>query len=202
MDLVTMLMACSLASDNSITKAMIDLGSQNKPLMVSVVGGETKTFPTEAAATNFANNELQQGHSINIGLMQISNRWIEPYHLSVGDMFKPCKNMVIATRILNDLHDQCLSIKRTPAITDMQACALSMYETGDPQQGADFASKIMTQAKTHPFVAPELTIGHPKPKADDAAAPTTPAAGENTKNDAINTALKPAATDNNQNAQR
>lgn len=165
MDLVTMLLACSLASDNSITKAMVDLGSKNEPLMVSVVGGESKTFPTEAAATTFAKNELQQGHEIKIGLMQIPSRWLDPYHLHVGDMFKPCKNMVIATRIVNELREQCLSMKRMPPITDMQACALSTYETGDPQKGLDFANKIMDYAKAHPFVPPEPKIDmHPKPK--------------------------------------
>lgn len=188
MDLVTMLLACSLASDNSVTKAIVDLGSKNQPLTVSVVGGESKTFPTEAAATAFANNELQQGHAINIGLMQIPSRWLEPYHLSAGALFKPCKNMVTATRIINDMREQCLTMStRVPPVTDMQACALSMYETGDPQQGADFAKKIMEQAKAHPFVPPEPKINmHPKPKAD-----TTESSDEQKP-----TSANPTSTDN------
>lgn len=161
MDLVTMLLACSLATDNSVTKAIVELGSKNKPLMVSVAGGESKTFPTEAAAIDFANSELQQGHEIKLGLMQIPSRWLEPYHLHVADLFKPCKNMVTGTRILNEMRDQCLSIKRSPPITDLQACALSMYETGDPEQGSDYAKQITEQAKAHPFETPDLTMGHP-----------------------------------------
>ena len=191
MDLMTMLLACSLASDNSITQAIVDLGSQNKPLMVSVAGGETKTFPTEATATAFVNSELQQGHSIKLGLMQIPSRWLEPYHLSMNDIFKPCKNMVVATRILNDMHNECFAMKRSPPITDMQACALSMYETGDPQQGLEYANKIMTQAKAHPYVTPDLTFGHPS------SHPKT--AGQ--ANNPIDLALKPTTTDD-QNAQR
>jgi len=192
MDLVTMLLACSLAADNSMTQAMVEIGSQNKPLMVSVAGGETKTFPTEAAATAFASKEVAQGHSINIGLMQIPSRWLEPYHLSMSDMFRPCKNMVIATRIVNDMREQCLVTKRTPAITNMQACALSIYQTGDPEQGIEYANKVLEYAKAHPFIAPEHTVG--APSKSKAKVDTDKSKAAETSNDAAVTPANP--TDN------
>ncbi len=156
MNLVTMVLACSLYPDNSITNAMVEVGSQNNPLTITVTDNgqsKTKTFKTETEALNYANKEIAQGYSVNVGLLQIPNSWIAKYSPSMGanviGLLHPCKNMVVATDLLNDATDQCASVDG-----DKTSCALSVYHTGSPTAGLDYAKQVIDYAVAHPFVKP------------------------------------------------
>jgi hypothetical protein len=151
-----MVLACSLYPDNSIANAMVQVGSQNNPLTITITDNgqnTTKTFKTEAAALSYANQEIAQGHSVNIGLLQIPNSWITKYPASMGanvlGLLRPCKNMVVATSILNDATEQCASVDG-----DQTTCALSVYHTGSPTAGLDYAKQVIDYAVAHPFVKP------------------------------------------------
>lgn len=156
MNLVTMVLACSLYPDNSITNAMVEVGSQNNPLTITITDNgqsKTKTFKTETEALNYANKEIAQGHSVNVGLLQIPNSWIAKYPSSMGanvlGLLHPCKNMVVATDLLNDATEQCASVDG-----DKTSCALSVYHTGSPTAGLDYAKQVIDYAVAHPFVKP------------------------------------------------
>lgn len=156
MNLVTMILACSLYPDNSITNAMVQLGSQNNPLTISVShNGQmtTKTFKTEAEALSYTNKEIAQGYTVNIGLLQVPNGWIAKYPASMGanvaGLLRPCKNMVVATDLLNDATEQCASVDG-----DKTACALSLLYSGSTTAGLDYAKQIINYAVAHPFVKP------------------------------------------------
>lgn len=152
MDLITMVLACSLYADNSITNAMIQVGSKNQPLTISSDSGESKTFKSQNEAVDYAMNELNDGHRIEVGLMQIPSRWFENTDRStIVDLLSPCKNMVIATQILNHNMDKCAEINANNPNINLQACALSMYKTGDTQAGFDYANAVMSYANDHSF---------------------------------------------------
>ena len=172
MDLVTLVLACSLYADNSITSAMVKLGSDSNPLTITVHKNPSEiqilTFKTPASAIQFAQQEIGQKHVVDLGIMQIPSPWLSHYDLTLADVFRPCKNMIVATNILNHIADQCST----------QACILSTYKTGDPQLGLDYATQITTYAQAHPFIKPPsiFTATHTK------ASTTTVEASQTTKN--------------------
>jgi type IV secretion system protein VirB1 len=151
MDLITMVLACSLYADNSITNAMVQVGSQNQPFAIAVDGGTPKNFKSQSEALSYANKQISAGHTVDIGLMQIPSTWLKAYHVTVADILMPCKNMVIGTEILYHSEAKCDELQPTIPNLDVKTCALSMYHTGDPQAGADYANAILTYAKQHNF---------------------------------------------------
>lgn len=150
MDLVTLVLACSLYADNSIPYAMIQTGTQNNPLVVSVEG-HTKTFKTIPAAVQYTRKQSALGKNLEIGLMQISSRWLPGIGAHTSDLFRPCKNLVIATQILEKLRLQCQSIAANNPNTDIQSCVLSLYKNKNRQNGLPYAHQVIQYAKIHPF---------------------------------------------------
>lgn len=158
MDLITMVLACSLYPDKSIPYAMAQVGSQNKPYVVKVLDTNTITeFPTEAKASSYANAQLLAGRSIEAGLMQIPSYWITQNHLNTAELFRPCKNMVIATHILIQAQEQCAGQSNS----DTKACALSVYKTGDATKGIDYANTVISYAEQNPFASLEAKAHDP-----------------------------------------
>ncbi len=151
MDLITMVLACSLYTDNSIVNAMVQVGSKNNPLIITPAGGSPKTFKTPSQAMAYTVSELQQGHPLDIGLMQVPSRWLEGHNISADELFAPCKNLVVATQILNNAADRCNELQANQSADDLKACTLSMYKTGDPQNGLEYAHTVMDYAKAHSF---------------------------------------------------
>jgi hypothetical protein len=150
MDLITLVLACSLYADNSIPYAMIQTGTKNNPLVVTV-DGDTKTFKTIPAAVQYTHTQIALGKNLEIGLMQISSRWLPGIGAHASDLFRPCKNLVVATQILEKLRFQCQSIAANNPNTDIQACVLSLYKTKSRQNGLAYAHQIVQYAKLHPF---------------------------------------------------
>ena len=150
MDLVTLVLACSLYTDNSIPYAMIQTGTQNNPLVVTVEG-DTKTFKTIPAAVQYTRTQIASGKNLEIGLMQISSRWLPTIGAHASDLFRPCKNLVVATQILEKLRLQCQYIAANNPSIDIQSCALSLYRNKNLQKGLPYAYQIIQYAKIHPF---------------------------------------------------
>ncbi len=172
MDLVTMIMACSLYSDYSTINAMVQTGSQNQALMITTEGGNPTVFPSATQAVNFANAEIQQGHNVNIGLMQIPSRWLSNYNVTPTDLMLPCKNIQIGSRILLDAQHQCA--QTTTNVSAASSCALSMYKTGDATAGSAYAQNVIKFANANPFVNPETTPTAAAPAAPPVTPATTP----------------------------
>lgn len=188
MNLVTMVLACSLYPDNSITNAMVEVGSQNKPLTITISDdgqNTTKTFKAEAEALSYVNKEVAQGHAVNIGLLQIPNSWIAKYPASMGasaaGLLHPCKNMVVATDLLNDATEQCASIDG-----DKTACALSVFHTGSPTAGLDYAKQVIDYAVAHPFVKPPSILEQVPVTADNSNGSTVTNANNTVQADNAN----------------
>jgi len=140
MDLVTLVLACSVYPNNSVVNAMVEINSQNNPYMIS-----GQLYKTESQALAKANALKDSGASFEIGLMQIPDFWLSQNPTNLDDLLRPCKNMVLATQILNKLVDEC---------NGSESCALSMYKTNDKAAGIDYATQVLNYADTHPFKAP------------------------------------------------
>lgn len=150
MDLVTLVLACSLYADNSIPYAMIQSESQNNPLVVSV-NGDTRSFKSIPAAIRYTHRQIDLGKNPEVGLMQIPSRWFSEVGASTSDLFRPCKNVVVGTQILEKLRLQCQALAvNNPQVT-IPSCVLSLYKTKNPQQGLTYAYRIIHYAKSHPF---------------------------------------------------
>lgn len=150
MDLVTLILACSLYNDNSIPYAMIQTGTQNNPLVVTV-DDNTKTFKTIPAAVHYTHTQLALGRNLEIGLMQIPSRWLPAIGAHASDLFRPCKNLVVATQILEKLRFKCQSTASNDPTMDIQACVLSSYKSKNLQYGLAYANQVIEYAKIHPF---------------------------------------------------
>jgi hypothetical protein len=140
MDLVTLVLACSVYPNKSVVNAMVEINSQNNPYMIS---GEP--FKKESQALARVNQLKDSGASFQIGLMQIPDFWLLQKPVSTGELLRPCKNMVLATQILNKLMDDC---------NGSETCALSMYKTNDKTAGLDYATQVLDYANMYPFVTP------------------------------------------------
>jgi hypothetical protein len=140
MNLVTLIMACSVYTNQSIINAMVEANSQNNPWVVS-----GQPYKTEQQALDAAQKLQAAGAPFQIGLMQIPDFWLKNKPVSLKELLRPCKNMVIATQILNGTLDSC---------NGSEPCALSKYKTGDETSGLDYANQIIQSASDHPFVSP------------------------------------------------
>lgn len=169
MDILTMIMACSLYRDNAITHAMVQIGSDSKPLAVTSIAPDgqqtTKSdFADPAKAAEYARAKFNEGNEIRVGLMQISSRWLAPYlnrnQARFEDLFRSCKNMVIATDVLNKATRTCHKEGNY-----RPSCALSIYISGNKKDGIDYAKTVLTYAKQNPLKVKEALpqhIGTPK----------------------------------------
>jgi type IV secretion system protein VirB1 len=129
----------------------------------------------EAVAT--ATALLAQGHSLDLGLMQVNSANLPGVRMSVGDAFDPCKSISAGARVLADGY-------RAPAIgEDVQPAllqALSHYNTGSPSRGFanGYVRRVQASAEQ---VVPAIRLGGTaavatEPKAGaPAASPTNPA---------------------------
>jgi hypothetical protein len=119
---------------------MVQINSQNNPYVIS---GEP--FNTSSEALAKADQLKAAGSAFDIGLMQIPDFWLQEKPVSLHELLRPCKNMVVATQILNKLVAEC---------EGSESCALSMYKTHDKMAGLSYATQVMDYATAHPFVAP------------------------------------------------
>jgi hypothetical protein len=150
MDLVTLILACSLYTNNAIPYAMIQADSKINPLLVSV-NNDSKHFTTATEAISYTQQQIAQGQTVNIGLMQISSQWLPEIGAHAADLFRPCKNIVVATQIMNKLRLQCQTLAERNPTVNIQTCMLSLYKTGNPQNGLAYANTVINYATKHPF---------------------------------------------------
>lgn len=140
MDLLTMVLACSVYPNSAVVNAMVEVNSQNNPYVVS-----GQPFETRQSALARVDQLKAAGQSFDIGLMQIPDFWLTGKPVSMNELLRPCKNMVVATQILNKLLKGC---------DGSQTCALSMYKTNDRSAGLSYADQVLSYADAHPVVPP------------------------------------------------
>ncbi|MCD6048187.1 MAG: conjugal transfer protein [Gammaproteobacteria bacterium] len=160
MDLLTTIMICSMYHNNNIVNAIIQNGTghEQSPLAIGIVKqvglpAEIKTnFNSNQEASDYAKAALAQGSHAEIGKMQIPSGWLNnlsQYGVSIDDLLYPCKNVAVATDLLNQSEAYCATF--TPEGNERDLCTLSFYKTGDPKSGLDYAHKILDYAVANPL---------------------------------------------------
>ncbi len=88
---------------------------------------------TKQEAISLANYYVSLGHSVDLGLMQINTNNLARFGVSVADMFTPCTNIQVGSRILYQGYQRALKINPNPSVA--LQIALSYYNTGSPHRG-------------------------------------------------------------------
>jgi len=134
---------CGPAVEPPTTRAIIQVESGGNPLAIGDNTLRQSFAPkSEREAVSLAKDLISQGHSIDIGLMQINHRHLEPMRLTLEELFDPCRNIRIGTSILADFYRR----HRTGDPTYTLMKALSAYNTGQAWKGAGYVNRILAAA--------------------------------------------------------
>ncbi len=92
--------------------------------------------PRDAAeARTWAHWLVQHGHSVSIGLMQISTRHARDLNLTADQLFDPCTNLRAGAQILKAEYQQAAAVRGKGQ--DALRHALSSYNSGSEILGFD-----------------------------------------------------------------
>lgn len=96
--------------------------------------GQTFLPATSAAATQLAVTLLAQGHSLDLGIMQVNSANLPRVGLTVATAFDPGQSIRAGAVILAEAYQRC---RRDGAVAEQAAlrCAASVYNTGKEQAG-------------------------------------------------------------------
>jgi len=138
-----MLTDCGPAVSPETTQAIIQVESGGNPLAIGDNTLKRSFSPkTTAEAVELASRLINQGHNIDIGLMQINSCHIRPMNLTLQELFDPCHNIRIGTTILAEFYRQ----HKTSDPVQSLFRALSAYNTGQAWKGAGYVNKILEAA--------------------------------------------------------
>lgn len=99
---------------------------------------------TEQDAVTIATNLIvAQGHSVDLGLMQINSANLPRLSMSIPEAFDACKSIKAGARVLSEAYQSALR------------AALSVYNTGDRQRGFanGYVARIEQAASRVPSLA-------------------------------------------------
>lgn len=134
---------CGPAVFPATTRAIIQVESGGNPLAIGDNHLKRSFAPgTKTEAIRLASYLLAQGHSIDLGLMQINSLHLAPMNLTLEEVFNPCKNVRTGTTILADFYRRHQT--DDPATSLFKA--LSAYNTGKGWKGAGYVNKILLAA--------------------------------------------------------
>ncbi len=127
--------------------AIIKVESGGNPWAIgdNTAGGRVSPTPRsidEAAAK--ALDLLRQGHSLDLGLAQINSNNLKAYNVSVRQVFDPCTNVAVGSRILSKFYAKSVEKYGEGEVSLYQA--LSAYNTGSFYRGHDYVMKILAAA--------------------------------------------------------
>jgi type IV secretion system protein VirB1 len=97
---------------------------------------------TKREAVSLASLLIGQGHSVDLGLMQVNSSHLAPMGISLEDVFDPCRNVRAGTTILSGFYRQHQT--GNPALSLFQA--LSAYNTGRAWKGPGYVNRILKAA--------------------------------------------------------
>jgi type IV secretion system protein VirB1 len=137
---------CGPSVDPATTRAIIQVESGGDALAIGDNNLKKSFAPrTKGEAVHLAAQLIGQGHSIDLGLMQINSCHLAPMKLSLEDVFDPCRNVRTGTAILADFYHRYPN--EDPGCTLYNA--LSAYNTGRAWRGADYVNKILMAARVN-----------------------------------------------------
>ena len=143
--LLALLLSCAPAVDPGTMTALVMVESGANPWVISVNGGQLARQPRnlpEAIAT--AENLLRIGMNFDAGIGQINSANFKRYGLTPDNVFDPCTNLNVASRLLKT----CYDAGPGRVVQARVQAALSCYNTGNFTRGFQngYVQRVMAAA--------------------------------------------------------
>lgn len=155
---------CAPAVAPATLVALAHTESRFEPLAIGVNGPTPRTIvaPSSERAEAVANELIQAGANIDLGLLQVNSRNLARLGLSVAAAFEPCRNLQAGAQVLRDGYRRA-----APVVVGAQAAlrvALSYYNTGRPDRGFQngYVARVTGWAPRGPLASP-LPVDPPPP---------------------------------------
>lgn len=148
---------CGPSVEPSTARAIIQVESGGNPYAIGDNTLKKSFFPkSREEAVRLADYLLSQGHSLDMGLMQVNSCHLKAGKFPLDDLFDPCRNIAIGTGILSDFYRKN---DRGEARNVVLFKALSAYNTGSAWRGPGYINRILKAAGA-PY---RVTVTNPPP---------------------------------------
>jgi hypothetical protein len=181
MDLLAIVFACSLHSDDQLVRAIVQVQSEGNAYFVGDITATTSDdSPRSAEDANRLLAALERkGHRPALGLMGLSPEWAAGYGRQPGELWDACLNIRLGSAKISEFDYECRRRqpsgrrrpRRVPAVTSTpnRACIARKYalELGLPPA---FVGAVLTEILAHPGSptgTPSTTSPTSAPSTDD-----------------------------------
>lgn len=109
MDILAIILACSLHPDDALVRTLVDVQSGDTVLFVGDLSTLTMNdgLRTTADALRFVDQVRRRGGRPAVGLLGIPLDWASRYGLQDVDLFDACTNIAVGTAALSEYYDRC-----------------------------------------------------------------------------------------------
>jgi len=138
---------CATGVAPSTMAAIIKVESAGNPWAIGDNTARGRVTPTPRNAHEAATKALELlrlGHSLDLGLAQINSNNLKAYGVSVKDVFEPCTNIKVGSKILSNFYAKSVE-KYGPGDVSLFH-ALSAYNTGSFYRGPSYVMRILNAA--------------------------------------------------------
>jgi hypothetical protein len=111
MDVLALILTCSVYPDDHLIRAMVDLASQENPhfvgdLVTLVTFDRTNSLPE---AQRVVTELERRGGKPVIGLLGVPVSWASRYQKTPADLFDACTNLMVGSSVLQSHYEACSS---------------------------------------------------------------------------------------------
>jgi|GEM_PF-3125021 len=156
MDILTIVLACSLHFDDQLVTALVHKVSNDNPLMV----GDLVTLTTHDHLTSVAEAKavvddiIKHGGRPAVGLLGVPTTWAARYGRTPDELFDACTNIAVGTAALSEFAHQCSPPHRSGkrraasgrALDRERICILK--ELGDALGASGYVDAVLTEIVT------------------------------------------------------
>jgi hypothetical protein len=115
-DVLAIILACSLYPDDALVRALVDIQSSGNILFVGDLATlkTNETLPSAEAALRYAEYLAKHGGRPAVGLLGIPLSWAARYGRSPIELFDGCTNVAISTAAFAEYHARCTPARLRP----------------------------------------------------------------------------------------
>jgi hypothetical protein len=108
-DILAIILACSLHPDDALVRTLVDAQSGNTVLFVGDLSTLTMNdgLRTTAEALRFVDQVRRRGGRPAVGLLGIPLDWVSRYGIRDVDLFDACTNIAVGTAALSEYYERC-----------------------------------------------------------------------------------------------
>jgi hypothetical protein len=136
MDVLALILACSLHPDDALVRTLVDVQSSGNPFFVGDLATlrTNDRLPTAEAALRFAKDLQRRGGRPALGLLGVPLEWAARFGRAPRDLFDGCTNIAVATAALSGYEQRCRSstahgtrARRLGTTTRSRTCVLALF---------------------------------------------------------------------------